>query len=319
MSVPEKMQAVLFDNYGPPDVLHLGELPVPSPAPDEVLVRVRAAGINPADTGLRAGKYKLFTGSRFPKKLGLDLAGEVAQVGTGVKDFRAGDAVYTFLRVGSPGSYAQYATVSASSLAPKPKTLGFTEAAAVPVAALTALQALRVHGQLKAGQRLLVIGASGGVGTFAVQLGKLLGAHVTGVCSTRNVELVRGLGADEIIDYTQESFTSGNRSWDVIFDTVGTDYGASKKALARRGTWVTIIPSPKAFLTTALGMIPGVPPVRTFMAQPEAAQLREVAEWIDSGQLRVLLEKAYPLAEAAEAHRHSESHRARGKLVLELP
>ncbi|QRN92921.1 NAD(P)-dependent alcohol dehydrogenase [Archangium violaceum] len=319
MSVPEKMQAVLFDSYGSPDVLHVAEVPVPIPAANEVLVRVRAAGVNPADTGLRAGKYKLFSGSRFPMGLGLDLAGEVAQVGTGVKDFRPGDAVYTFRDAGRPGSYAQYATVSATHLAPKPKTLGFTEAAAVPVAALTALQGLRVRGELKAGQRLLVIGASGGVGTFAVQMGKLLGAHVTGVCSTRNVELVRGLGADEIIDYTRESFVSGGRSWDVILDTVGTDYGASKKALARRGTWVTIVPSPKVVFYTALRMLPGGPRVHTFMAQPEAAQLREVAEWIDSGRLRVLVEKVYPLPEVAEAHRHSESHRARGKLVLELP
>jgi NADPH:quinone reductase-like Zn-dependent oxidoreductase len=319
MTLPQAMVAAVFDRYGSPEVLQLKQLPVPTPGPDEVLVRVRAASVNPADCKLRKGDYKFFSGSRFPMALGLDLAGDIVQVGSAVQGLREGDAVYTFMSVRQPGSYAQYVAVDARLLASKPRSLGYNEAAAVPVAALTALQGLRQRGGLQAGQRLLVIGASGGVGTFAVQLGKLLGAHVTGVCSTRNVELVRGLGCDEVIDYTREQFTSGGGRYDVIFDAVGTPYGTCKPALAPRGNYVTILATPSVMVRSLLRALPGGPRVHTFIAEPRADQLREIGEWLDSGRLRVVVDKVYPLAEVAAAHQYSESGRARGKVVLELP
>jgi NADPH:quinone reductase-like Zn-dependent oxidoreductase len=319
MTTPQTMLAAVFDRYGPPDVLRLAQLPVPGPGPDEVLVKVRAVGINPADCKLRNGDFKLFSGRRFPMAIGLDLAGDIVQVGSAVQGLRPGEAVYTFRSAARPGSYAQFAAVSASSVAPKPQSLGYVEAAAVPVAALTALQGLRVRGGLQSGQRVLVIGASGGVGTFAVQIGKILGAHVTGVCSTRNVELVRGLGCDEVIDYTRENFASGGRRYDVIFDAVGTPYSACKPALAPRGNYVTIVAGPAVLALSLLRFLPGGPRVQTFLAEPDAAQLREISGWIDSGRLRVVIDKVYPFAEVTAAHQYSESGRARGKLVLELP
>lgn len=319
MTLPKTMLAAQFNRYGPPEVLQLSQVPVPTPGPSEVLVKVRAAAVNPADCKLRNGDFKLFSGSRFPMALGLDLAGEIVQLGSAVQGLRVGEAVYTFRPAATPGSYAQYATVPASQLAPKPQSLGYNEAAAVPVAALTAIQGLRSKGQLHSGQRLLVIGASGGVGTFAVQIGKLLGAHVTGVCSTRNVELVRGLGCDEVIDYTKEQFTSGGRSYHVIFDMVGTPYPTCKPALARGGNYVTIVPNASVMLRSLLRLLPGGPRVYTFLAEPDAAQLREVSGWIDSGRLRVVVDKVYPLSEVVAAHQYSESGRARGKLVLEVP
>jgi NADPH:quinone reductase-like Zn-dependent oxidoreductase len=318
MNPTATMNAAVFDRYGPPEVLRLGTLPVPTLAPHEVLVRVRAAGVNPSDSRLRSGRLRLVMGRRFPKHPGLDLAGDIVQVGTAVQGFRPGDTVYTFRPPQRPGAYAEFATVDAATLVPKPQSLGHVEAAAVPLAALTALQGLRTHGKLRAGQRLLVIGASGGVGTFAVQLGKILGAHVTGVCSTRNVEFVRGLGADEVIDYTRASVSSAGQRYDVILDAVGTRYSLCKPVLASGGTFVTIVPSPGAMLNTLLGFLPGGPRVRLFLVQPDAAQLREVTNWIDSGLLRVVIDKVYPLSEAAAAHQYSESGRARGKLVLNI-
>jgi NADPH:quinone reductase-like Zn-dependent oxidoreductase len=313
------MQAVAFERFGPPDVLRLVQQPVPVPGPNEVLVRVRAAGVNPADYKLRQGAFKYIQRSRFPMGVGLDLAGDIVRLGSAVQGLREGEAVYGFRPVNTPGSYAQFATMDAGLLAPKPQSLGYTEAAAVPVAALTALQGLRSKGGLQAGQRVLVIGASGGVGTFAIQVARLLGAHVTGVCSTRNIELVRGLDCDEVIDYTREHFSAGGRRFHVILDTVGTPYATCKPALAPGGNVVTIVFSAGAMLRSLLRALPGGPRLHTFLADMDAAQLREITAWLDSGRLRVVMDKVYPLAEVAAAHQHSESGRARGKVVLQLP
>ena len=315
----EEMRAVTFNRYGPPEVLQLGRMPIPAIGPDEVLVRVKAASINPADCKLRSGAFRFFSGSRFPMTPGLDVAGEVARVGEKVTAFKPGDAVYGFINVRKGGgAYAEYACISARGLASKPEKLSFVEAGAVGVGALTALQGMRDKGGLKAGGEVLIIGASGGVGTFAVQIAKVLDARVTGVCSSRNVELVRELGADRIIDYTKEDFAKDAARYDVILDTVDGDYARSLPLLKPGGAFVTIVASPKVFVRSVLSALPGMKKVSTFLAEPNGDDLRLLAGWLETGKVKPVIDRVFPLEQAAEAHQASESGRARGKLVLEV-
>ena len=227
------MKAAVYRRYGPPNVLHIEDVERPVPKDDEVLIRVRAASVNPLDEGLMKGGGRLVTGWRKPKdaRLGVDVAGQVVAVGSNVTRFKAGDEVFgvciadphaSALRVWIPqGAFAEYACAHHSALVMKPENMSFEQAAAAPVAAFTALQGLRDKGKIQAGQKVLINGAAGGVGTFAVQIAKSFGAEVTGVCSTRNVEMVRSIGAHHVIDYTQEDFTQGGKRYDLIFDCIG--------------------------------------------------------------------------------------------------
>src|SRR5260221_12037783 len=233
------MKATVYHEYGLPDVLKCEEVEQPTPADDEVLIKVRAASVNPIDRFFRGRPYltRIMTGLRKPKytRLGSDVAGQVEAVGRSVTEFKPGDEVFGACR----GAFAEYACASQSKLALKPDHVTFEQAAAVPVAALTALQGLRDKGKIQSGQKVLINGAAGGVGTFAVQIAKSFGAEVTGVCSTRNVELVRGLGANHVVDYTSDDFTRGAERYDVIFACGGnhslSGYG---DRIAPRGTFV---------------------------------------------------------------------------------
>ena len=237
------MQAVVQDSYGSPDVLELREIDKPAPTDDEVLVRVHAAGVDPGVWHLMTGRPYLVRvmgyGLRTPKVgvRGRDVAGRVEAVGTNVTEVQPGEEVFGI----GEGSFAEYVRARQDKLAPKPANLSFEQAAAVPISALTALQALRDTGQIQPGQKTLIVGAAGGVGTFAVQLAKAFGAQVTGVCSTTKVELVRSIGADQVIDYTREDFADGSRSWDLIVDTAGRrSLSQLRWALTRRGTLVIV-------------------------------------------------------------------------------
>src|SRR5438067_13600446 len=219
------MQAIVYGNFGSPDVLSLEEIERPSAGDDEVLIKVRAAAVNPVDLLFRGTSYmvRIMTGLRKPKdtRLGVDVAGQVEAVGRNVTQFKLGDAVFGTCK----GAFAEYVCTSESALVVKPDNVTFEQAASVPIAAITALQGLRLgglgnKGHIQPGQKVLINGASGGVGTFAVQIAKSLGAEVTGVCSTRNIDLVKSLGADHVIDYTKEDFTKGDHRYDVIFDNV---------------------------------------------------------------------------------------------------
>jgi NADPH:quinone reductase-like Zn-dependent oxidoreductase len=241
------MRAVVRDAYGMPDSLELREIPTPIPAENEVLVRVRAASVNPVDWyGVSGTPYfgRPQMGLLKPKenRVGTDFAGEVEAVGKAVTSFRSGDEVFG----ARTGAFAEYVTVRADrAIAPKPQGMSFEEAAAVPVAAITALQGLRDKGRLEAGQEVLINGASGGVGTFAVQIAKALGGGVTAVCSTRNVELARSLGADHVVDYTQEDFTRGDRRYDLLLDVAGSrSFSACRRVLEPHGT-VVVVGGPK--------------------------------------------------------------------------
>ena len=320
------MKAVLIDGYGGSQRLELRDVERPVAAAGEVLVHVRAAGVNPIDWKIRRGLFRPVLWLKFPIILGCDIAGVVEQVGQGVTRFRPGDAVYALLnpKRHGPGGYAEYAAVPQSAVALKPGSLSFEEAASMPVAALTALQSLRDLGRLPVCGSALINGASGGVGTFAVAIAKALGAvQVTGVCGPNNVDLVRRLGADSVIDYTRTDFTRLPDRFDVILDAVAmSSFGACRRLLRPRGTYVTTLPMPRALLWGA-----ALPFTRPFgyakrssivVARAHGADLELLGRMADAGQLRPVIDRVLPLEEVKAAHDFSETERARGKIVLRV-
>jgi NADPH:quinone reductase-like Zn-dependent oxidoreductase len=322
------MQAAVQRCYGGPEVLKIEDIEKPVPAADELLVRVHVAGANPLDWHtLRGEPYVMRFGSGFGAPhdigIGVDFAGTVEAVGKDVTRFKPGDAVFG----GRANTFAQYVTVRESrNVVLKPENLTFEQAAAVPIAAITALQALRDQGRLQAGQKVLINGASGGVGTFAVQIAKTLGAEVTGVCSTRNVEMVRALGADHEVDYTQQNYTQGGERYDLILDMIG-NHGLleNRQVLTPQGRLV-IIGGPEG---AWIGPLAG--PLKALFVQPFVAQemgmmlakmtpedLTVLSGLLQSGKVVPVIDRSYPLGEAAEAIRYLEEGRARGKVLITM-
>ena len=317
------MKAIVHRRYGPPDVLALEELPSPEPGPGEVRVRVRAASVFAGDVYVVRGApffVRFATGLRRPRNPipGIDLAGIVDVTGPGVTDLQPGDEVFGF----AAGSLAELVCVPAGQLVRRPANLSLEEAATVPEAGMTALQGLRDHGRVQPGQRVLVIGASGGVGTFAVQIAKALGAEVTGVCGPANLELVSSIGADHVIDYTRTDVTTAGERYDVILQLAGT---ASPRRLRR-----ALVPGGTLVLSSGQGRVAGVdrilaatilnPFVRerlaVFATKENGADLATLAGMIEAGQVRPVIDRTYPLADAAEAMRYLEAGHARGKIIL---
>jgi NADPH:quinone reductase-like Zn-dependent oxidoreductase len=318
------MKAIVFEEYGSPDVLKMKEVTKPTPNDDQVLIKVKATAVNPLDWHrLRADPFvvRFSDGLRKPKNpfIGADIAGVVEAVGKNVTEFQPGDAVYG--EIGS-GGLAEYVCVAEKKIAPKPTNLSFVEAAAVPVAALTALQSLRDHGQLQAEQSVLINGASGGVGTYAVQIAKAFGAEVTAVCSTRNVELVRSLGADHVIDYTKEDLTKRNQQYDLILDNVGNlSVSTYKQALKENGTAVVagFTKLGLMFQVIVLGGLSskfGNKKISSMLATPTQADLLYLNELLETGKIKSVIDKCYPFSESAEAIRYLETGRAQGKVVV---
>jgi NADPH:quinone reductase-like Zn-dependent oxidoreductase len=314
------MKAIVYDKYGSPDVLELREAAKPAPNADEVLVRVLAVSVNPADWHSMRGK-PLFSHATLgwlrPKHriLGVDIAGKVEAVGSGVTRFKPGDEVYANLLDHGFGGFAEYASVPVDVMALKPANLSFEEAAAVPMAAVTALQGVGHHGAVQPAQSVLINGASGGVGTFAVQIAKSYGAEVTGVTSTRNIDLVRFLGADHVVDYTTTDFTRGGRHYDLVLDTVGNRSASDlKRALAAGG---------KAAVTgfTSVGKLLGVSlrggkALAQVQAHVTTKDLELLSELIEAGKVRPQIDRRYPFAEIPAAIAYLEQGRARGKVVV---
>ena len=312
------MNAIYFEEYGSADVLRYGEQPKPMPKADQILVRVRASSINPIDWKVRQGELKLITGQKFPKIPGRDVAGEVVAIGANITRFKIGDRVYGMPNDGVGGANAECALLAEAVAAFIPANLTFEEAGAVPLAALTAFQALHQHGQLLSGDRVLINGASGGVGTFAVQIAKALGAgEVTGVCGPDNAELVRSLGADRVLDHHEHDFTKDLSHYDLIFDAVGkSSYTACQHALRRNGRYVTTMPEPAAIITDKLATAFSTKSSHAFFAKERGADLALISAWLQAGTVRVIIDRTFALQETAEAHRYSETGRAAGKIVL---
>jgi NADPH:quinone reductase-like Zn-dependent oxidoreductase len=319
------MKAIVYRKNGPPDVLSYEEIEKPTPGAQEVLIRVRAAAVNPLDWHMMKGGpalMRLLMGGGKVKHPGVDAAGVVEAVGPGVTQFKPGDAVFGCCK----GAFAQYAIAAESALAAKPECVSFEDAAASPIAALTALQGLRNKGKLQAGQNVLINGASGGVGTYAVQFGTIFGAHVTGVCSARNAELVRSLGAEHTIDYSKEDFAAGSTRYDLIFDLAGNhSLSACKRVLTPQGIQVGggILDGPKSMVVMFGGLLATLlqsqfsrQKFTVFVAKANRDDLTLIGELLASGKLKSVIEKRYRLDEVPEAMRYQGSWRVRGKLVI---
>jgi NADPH:quinone reductase-like Zn-dependent oxidoreductase len=306
------MKAVRIHEYGSPDVLLYENAPRPVPGTGEVLVRVHATSINPIDWKIRAGYMKDWIPFTFPAILGWDLSGVVDSVGTGVTAFKKGDEVFAMPEINRNGAYAEYIVVKAELLAAKPAALDHAHAAAVPLAGLTAWHGLFEFAGLKAGQRVLIHGAAGGVGTYAVQLAKWKGAYVLGTSSGRNLELVKSLGADEAIDYTAGPFEQKAKDIDIVFDTIGGDtQDRSWKVLKKGGVLASTVGQPAADKAAAAGAVG-----KSIQNRPDAKILSEMAKLFDQGSLKVTVGMQLPLNEARRAHEASQGGHARGKIVL---
>jgi NADPH:quinone reductase-like Zn-dependent oxidoreductase len=321
------MKAIAYHNYGSPDVLKYGEIEKPAAGDNEVLVKVHAASVNPLDWHFMRGTpyvMRIGSGLRQPKdtRLGVDAAGQVEAVGRNVTQFKSGDEVFGSCQ----GAFAEYACAPERKLAMKPDNVTFEEAASVPVAAITALQSLRDKGKIQAGQKVLINGASGGVGTFAVQIAGSFGADVTAVCSTRNVDMVRSIGADQVIDYTHEDFTKSRQRYDLILDNVGNhSLLECRRVLNPKGKYIMIggpagrwiDPLPRAinalmlsrFVSQDMGML---------MAKVNKDDLTILRDLIQAGKVTPVIDRRYTLVEAPAAIRYLEEGHARGKVVITM-
>ena len=324
------MDAIVYREYGSPDVLVLEDIHRPVAEEDDVLVRIHAASVNPADWHFLRGEprvARLQIGLRRPKEnvLGCDLAGQVEAVGDGVTTFQPGDDVFGCTFMSGFGAFADRASVAHPLLALKPGNLSFEQAAAVPLAGMTAVQGLRDHGRVEPGHNVLIVGAAGGVGSFAVQVAKHLGAEVTGVCSTGKVDLVRSLGADHVLDYTHEDFTHGGQRYDLIFQLAGTlSPTVCRRALTEKGTlllssgesdgrWI----GPIARTLKALALSPFVSQrLVGFTMKPSRDDLDFLKQLMEAGTVTPVIDRTYPLAEVPDAIRYLEEGHARGKIVI---
>jgi NADPH:quinone reductase-like Zn-dependent oxidoreductase len=311
------MRAMVIDQYGGPEMLHAATVPRPLPTRGQVLVRTRFVGVNPKDVVVRKGKFQVATGKKFPLIVGHDIAGEVVEAGLGA-DLAEGDLVYGMINDLAGRAYAEYAAVDCQQLAKAPSSVELRVAAAVPLASQTALQALRNQARVEPGQHILINGASGGVGVFAIQIAKVLGAEVTAVCSHRNVDLVNELGADRVIDYTETELVDLDERFDAIFDVFGNyRFDKLKHLLTPRGTYVQTIPSSRIFKDVARTFVRGKR-AKLVIVKSRRKQLDWIRQQIDAGSMRVVVDRTFPLDKAPEAHRYMETKRARGKVVLEV-
>lgn len=323
------MKAIVYEKYGSPDVLELREVAKPTPKEDELLIKVQAASVNAGDWRMmRADPFlvRLMGGGVFKPKikiLGADIAGQVEAVGSNVKQFRPGDKVFGDISDCGRGGFAEYVCAPENVLALKPANLTFEEAAAVPLAAITALQGLRDNGQIQPGQKVLIQGASGGVGTFAVQIAKALGAEVTAVCSTGKLDMMRSLGADHVIDYTQEDFTQNGQRYDLILVANGYHpLSAYKRVLSPKGIYVMAGGSTaQLFQALLLGpwmSMTGSKKMGVLSAKSNQKDLIFMKDLLEAGKVTPVIDRRYPLSEVAEAVRYLETGHARGKVVITM-
>ncbi|MGB3616649.1 MAG: NAD(P)-dependent alcohol dehydrogenase, partial [Catalinimonas sp.] len=304
------MRTILYNRYGATDVLELDQMPIPEVGPDEVLVENYATSINPVDWKIRQGNLRVVTGLRFPKVPGGDVAGVVREVGSDVRRFQVGDRVFAMVSAVRGGTYAEYVALKASDAVPMPDNLNFAEAAAVPLAGITAYQGLVSKGKLSSNQEVLVNGASGGVGTLAVQMARVYGASVTGVCSTHHVELVRSLGAERVVDYTREDVLATPQRFDLVFDTIGNySFTALRPLLKPGGRVVSLAVKPNnvLFAVASLFMKESF---QVMFTQAGSSDLHQIKRLIEAGTVRPVIDRVFDLEDAAAAHHYSQDGHA---------
>lgn len=311
------MKAVLIHRFGPPDVMAFGELPLPSVGNDDVLIRLSAAGVNPKDVLVRKGKFRWFTGRRFPMQMGYDFSGVVVKRGKYIRHLNLGDYVFGMVNGWRGGTYAEYVRAKADECAAVPPRLKPDEAASLPLAGQTALQALRDIGRIRPGHRLIINGASGGVGTLAIQLAKILGATVTAVSSDRNQRLCTSLGADRVFDYAETDLASLSDEFDIFFDVFGNQsFGRVRHLLAPDGVYITTVPGGRILWDRSWTRFFSSRKAHLVVVVSRAEDIAYLGELVDYGQLRPVVDRRYALTDAADAHVYIETKRARGKVIL---
>jgi NADPH:quinone reductase-like Zn-dependent oxidoreductase len=313
------LKAVIRDSYGPPDVLELREIEKPVPKEDEILMKVHAASVNHADShGLRGTPFmaRIILGGLIKPKvkiLGYDFAGKVESVGQNVSEFQPDDEVFGTSK--DAGGFAEYLCTTEDLILIKPPNVSFEDAASIPAVGVPALQGLQKHGKIQSGQNVLINGASGGIGTIAVQIAKLLGANVTGVCSTTNLDMVRSIGADEVIDYTKDDFTQSEQRYDLIFDVVAkSSFSDCKPILKPNGRYVTTAFSPGLALKAK--MVRGDQKMIPFVANPTRSDLIFLKDLLEAGKLKPVIDRRYSLEQVPDAIRYLEGGHVKGKLII---
>src|SRR5437867_4656403 len=313
-SAKPTMKAIVVHEYGGPEVLKYEDVPRPEPKDNQLLVRVIAAGVNPVDGMIRSGMFAKGGGGAFPMILGGDIAGIVEKVGSKITNFKAGDPVFAYVSLDNNGGYAQYALTTERETASKPKSLTYVEAAAVPIVALTAWQALVDTAKLRAGQTVLIHGGSGGVGSFAIQIAKARGAKVIATASTRNQDLLKQLGADVAVDYTQQKFEDVAKDVDVVLDSVGKDTLARSYGVVKKGGFIVTLVARIDQAELDKHRIRGA----SLGVEPTSNELAEIGKLIDEKKIRVIVSQTFTLSEAAKAQEQVATGHTRGKIVLKV-
>ncbi len=312
------MKAAIIEQYGGPEVIKIAEVPKPVPRPGEVLIKVYAASVNPVDWKIRKGNLKMMLNKRFPKILGIEVSGTVEELGENVTAFSIGQRVFAGMSYEGKG-YAEFTVAEAGRVIAIPENISYEEASTMAVAGMTAIQGLRNKGRIKSGMDVIINGASGGVGTYALQIAKVLGAKVTAVCSAKNFDLVKSLGADVIIDYKEVDFTKLPKKYNIVFDAVGyRTFWQTRRVLKKKGIYVNISPSIPLYITSMITRLNPGKKSKGFMLHPEMHDLEEVMNMIADKKIKVVIDKVFPLEKLAEAHQYSESERAKGKIIISI-
>jgi NADPH:quinone reductase-like Zn-dependent oxidoreductase len=313
------LKAAVIYEYGSPEVFRIEEIDKPSIRDDEVLIKVMAVSINPIDWKQRQGWHRLFLKAHFPVVLGYDVAGEIEECGAKVDAYKSGDQVYTRLTRRFGGAFAEYAAAPQSILAGKPENISWQEAAAVPLAAVTALQGLRDYCKLKKGEKVLIIGAAGGVGHFALQLSKIMGGLTVAVCSSRHKKMMEELNPDDFIDYTRVDFKTLSDKYDIIFDAAGVEnFPDCKHILNPGGRYLTTLPRPKLLIHKIMTVFTRRKKVKTFLMKSSGSDLEFISDLIRRNELKIFIDSVFPLEKIADAHRKAEEYHTEGKIVVTI-
>jgi len=311
------MKAAVISKWGDPTIFEQTDIPIPIPAPDQIMIKVVASSINPVDWKHRIGNHKYILGSPFPIVLGYDVCGEVVEVGNNTSHFKKGDMVFGDLDNKYGGGLAEFAVGHEHCFALKPKNIDASTAAAIPLAGMTALQALRDKCSLKPGQTILINGASGGVGHFAIQIAKIMGAKVMAVCSKEKHAFAHSLGADECIDYKSEDLSTRKNSTDIFFDVIGNySFLSTRNMLHKNGIYISTLPRPKILIHKLLQPFSNGKKVKTLLRKHVSADLTQLAQWVDDDKLKVHIDKSFKLNDITKAHTYAETGRTTGKNIV---